>query len=210
MTDTYVFQKELKPNSPWYIDLELRPGELQAIGHVAAQWAVTEYLMREHTLFLSELAHSEPPPNIDNISFVRRQRVWKEMGLLALRELPNDLKDVLSVIERVSSMSHERHQIIHGIIRWDTSNKYRLKIHSGKDRQTIPWAIDRKRVEGIARKIAILNFDILALHNGIDLVPFASYRRSGKPVRVDPTLVDPSLLLSNLEELKPPRRSSQE
>src|SRR5580658_5954672 len=75
-----------------YIDLQLRPKELQAIGHVATQWAFLELMILRETRSLALYLDIPIPDDAAAISFRRKARVWEDLSLKALAAFDEERK----------------------------------------------------------------------------------------------------------------------
>ena len=213
------FLKDLKgPDQQWYVELELEPLELEAIGHVSAQWAFFEYHIFEHSKILAERVGQPLPKEAESDSARQRMRAWKTLAETCLNDLPEDRTRVLDLIERASSLQGERHKLIHGLIQWSDADREKLEVFTRANPRGTPWRVDAKRIQRFARKIAVLNADLLNVHNEIPGFPdFASPstslpRRPGTPIRVEipPDPENEAKLRSFLEKHKRRKQSSEE
>jgi hypothetical protein len=75
-----------------YIDLQLRPAELQAIGHVTAQWALLEFLVRRETRGLARHLGIDTPEDAEAISFRRRRKLWERLARKAFALFDEELR----------------------------------------------------------------------------------------------------------------------
>src|SRR6185312_8610607 len=129
MRDFFLSTKPLKPNGPWRVDLQLRPKELQAIGHVAAQWALLEHLILEYSKFLAgEVLKTKLPENAENDSLRQRKRAWEALARRAFSSDAQELVEVLRIVQKVGSLAIERHKIVHGLFEWDDKNRNKLRL----------------------------------------------------------------------------------
>lgn len=209
MRDHYAIRKDLHGDSSWYLELELEPEELAAIGHVTAQWAALEHLIWQHTQFLTKFIVSRLPKEANSESFRKRKRAWESLAREVFQDPSDDLSAILSIIERVGSLSNERHKLVHGLVRWSDTDKGRLNIHTNRNPAGIPWNVDVARIEETARKIAVLYYDLMAVHGPVKIEPFASRRKRDTPVRLDPHLPSQGPSHPKTEERKNPKRSSE-
>lgn len=214
MRDTVVFMKDLtEKNGKFYIDLELDPEELQAIGHIAAQWAFLEYHIFEYTKAVCEVASIDLPKEAESDSLRKRMQTW---GIVVRAYFPagsDELAAILKIIGRATSLSGRRHKLVHGYIKWNIKDKESLDVYSRKNPRGIPWNINAAKIEAFAREISTLNADFLNVHNEYPQIPnyghgTASPSRRGIPVpaEIPPEFATP--LESIPGARKPPKQSS--
>lgn len=201
--DTFLIKKSLSPPGPAYVDLELTEPELKALGHVTAQWATLEHLIKEYMMLCAKNTRCLVPN--DNNSFQMRRRDWERLARSALKDNPGLLAEILAFIKKVGSMEHERHKLIHGLIQWDGSNRRRLKVYSRKNARGRPWTVDAKRIHAFSMKVAALNAEFLNVHGGMQIVPRRLRYERGKPVVANPVQVNPDFVPSGHEPSKAPR-----
>ena len=111
----YIMTRGNKLGAP-FIDLQLRSSELQAIGHVIAQWAFLEFLILRETHGLARYLKLSVPEDAEAVSFKKRQRAWKELAAKALHDLPEELTRTHNLIRQVDGAASERHRLTHDII----------------------------------------------------------------------------------------------
>lgn len=196
MRDSYTFEKDLTTkNARWRIELELDPEELQAIGHVNAQWAFLEFHILEYTKLVCEHVLKQPlPKEAESDSLRKRKRTWETVIRTAFKDDDETLGRLLKLVEQVGSLQGDRQKLIHGLIQWDSKDKETLNIYSRDNPRAIPWRVDAKKIEELAIKIATLNSDFLNAHNGnpdfpnlIDRGPSSQGRRGTlSPAEIPP------------------------
>jgi hypothetical protein len=159
-----------------YIDLQLRPKELQAIGHVATQWAFLELMILRETRSLALYLDIPIPDDAAAISFRRKARVWEDLSLKALAAFDEERRRALDCIVRAKGLANERHRLMHDIIEYDTEDQNRLKAFPPATLGKFGWPIDAERIERTAHDIARLTHDVLSIHSDPQPAPDASQR----------------------------------
>jgi hypothetical protein len=159
-----------------YVDLQLRPNELQAIGHVTAQWAFLEFLILRETRSLARYLQLETPADATATSFRRRRELWKSLAQRALASFDEELHRSLDCIERVANLANERHRITHDIIEYDRQDENRLRALPRGDFQKLGWPLNAERIEKTAMQIARLSHDVLSIHRDPEPVSDAARR----------------------------------
>jgi hypothetical protein len=160
-----------------YVDLQLRPSELQAIGHVIAQWAFLEFLILRDTRGLAKYLKIPLPDDAEAVSFQKRRKVWKQLATKALHDLPEELTRTLALIPEIDAAAGERHRLTHDIIEADPQNPNRLKAYPRSTPRKFGWPLDAGRIEKTARRIARINYGLLSIHKDPKIVRGASGRR---------------------------------
>jgi hypothetical protein len=168
-----------------YIDVQLRPNELQAIGHVTAQWALLEFVILRETRGLARYLDIPLPADAEKVSFRSRRRAWEDLSLRALATLDDEKRRALDCIERAKSLAHERHRITHDIIEYDPEDDNRLKAFRPETLGKFGWPLNAARIEQIARDIARLTHDVLSIHRDPEIVPGAPPRTQDNPAGRD-------------------------
>lgn len=147
-----------------HVDLQLRPSELQAIGHVIAQWAFLEFLILRDTRGLAKYLKIPLPDDAEAVSFKKRRKVWKQLAAKALCDLPEELTRTLALISDIDAAATERHRLTHDIVEADPQNPNRLKAYPRSTPRKFGWPLDVARIEKIARRIAQINYGLLSIH----------------------------------------------
>ncbi len=122
-----------------YIDLQLRPEELQAIGHVTAQWAFLEFLILRETQGLAEYVGINTPPEAEVSSFRQRRKLWEALSRRALATLAEELRRALDCIDRAGRLANERNRLTHDIIEYDRDHRDRLKAYPRTSLGNFGW-----------------------------------------------------------------------
>jgi hypothetical protein len=164
-----------------YVDLQLRPIELAAIGHVAAQWAFLEFFILRETRGLVHHLGIITPEDMNAISFRKRRQLWEELTRKALVGFDEELFRALDCIDRTKKLAVERHRLTHDIVEYDPEDENRLKAFPRASLGKFGWPLNTARIEKTARDIARLNHDILSIHSDLVSVPGASRRTQDKP-----------------------------
>jgi len=160
-----------------YIDLQLRPAELQAIGQVTTQWAFLEFLILRETRSLAKhLGMDLPPDDLEAVSFRKRRKLWERLARKALAPFHEELARSLDCIERVRNLANERHRLTHDIIEYDAQDQNRLKAYPRANLGKFGWPLNAARIEKTASDIARLSHDILWIHRDPEPVPGAPRR----------------------------------
>jgi hypothetical protein len=144
-----------------YIDVRLRPNELQAIGRVTAQWALLEFVILRETRGLARYLNIPLPADAEKVSFRRRRQTWEDLSSRALATLDEEKRRALDCIERAKNLADERHRITHNIIEYDPDDDNRLKAFLPETLGKFGWPLDAARIEQTAREIARLTHDVL-------------------------------------------------
>lgn len=172
-----------------YIDLELRPAELQAVGRVTTNWAFFEFLLLRETRGLASFLEIDLPEDAAAISFRRRRQVWQALVEQAAPWLPTATPRSLDCIAQAKALAVERHKITHDILEYDRENPNRLKSYSRETFGRFGWPLDAARIERLAMDIARLNHAMLALYRPLE--PVAYGRKQGtRGLRDSEPLVD--------------------
>jgi hypothetical protein len=171
-----------------YIDLQLRPKELQAIGHVATQWAFLEFMILRETRGLAQYLDLPLPEHAEIVSFKRKVRAWEDLSVKALATFDEERQRTLNCIERAKSLANERHRLMHDIIEYDAEDQNRLKAFPPATLGKFGWPLDAARIERTARDIARLTHDIVSIHSDPETAPDASRRIRDKQDQNDPSL----------------------
>lgn len=173
-------------NGSEYIDLQLRVDEFAAIGHVTTQWAFLEFAILRETKSLARHLDIALPEDAEAVSFKRRRRAWEALSRKALVEFPEELSRSVDCIERAKNLANERHRITHDVIEYDKGDENRLKAFPRESLGKFGMPLDVARIEQLARNIARLNYDLLAIHRDPEPAPDASLRTQDKQDRRDP------------------------
>jgi hypothetical protein len=158
-----------------YVDLQLRPEELQAIGHVTAQWAFLEFFILRETQALAKYIGINTPPEAEVSSFRQRRKLWESLSRRALAPLAEELRRALDCIDRAGRLANDRNLLTHSIIEYDKDNRDRLKAYPPTNPGKFGWSLNTERIQQIARGIAHLNHDVLSIHS--DLVSVDASQR---------------------------------
>lgn len=215
MRDGYTFVKELGvKNARFYIELELDPAELQAIGHVSAQWAFLEFHILEYTKLVCDAVLNQPlPKEAESDSLRKRKRTWETVVNEAYKNEPKLLAQITAIIDRVGSLQGERQRLIHGLIQWDDKDREKLNVYTRANPNNVPWKVDAAQIQALARKIATLNADFFNCHNENPDYPDLSQprqplsRRPGIPIpaEIGPEFSGPAVrILAAHKPQKPP------
>ena len=185
MRDYFLIGKDItKSNQPYLVDLELTDDELQAIGHVVAQWSLLDHTLKEYAEFLSELGKTPVPEDVYSYNNQKRKRALRALVDSVLSGHRNQ-PEASRIVSKASDMLGDRHDVIHGIFRWHKSDKHKLEIHSRKrpSAKLRTRVVDKDWLRRFAKKISALTVELMWVH-GPGLVSFGEKRDPGKPVRV--------------------------
>jgi hypothetical protein len=166
-----------------YVDLQLRPAELQAIGKVTTLWAFLEFLILRETKGLAEYLERPLPTDAEAVSFRKRRKVWEDLSRDALANLDEELRRALDCIERTDRLANERHRLTHSIIEYDKTDPNRLKAYPRSDFGKVGWPLSAAAIEKTALGIARLSHDVLSIHADPRPLPGASPRKQDKQDR---------------------------
>lgn len=171
-----------------YIDLQLRPVELQAIGRVTTNWAFLEFLILQETKNLAKHLKIPLPEEAKHISFEHRLDAWERLSERALAaELDEERQRALACIAGVKAVQDERHQLTHRIIEYNPTDRNKLAAYKRGDflDRKFAWRFDAARIEKTARTIARLSYDILSIHVDLAPPPDALQQKRGRRDRSD-------------------------
>ena len=167
-----------------YIDLQLRPAELQAIGRVTTNWAFLEFLILRETRGLATFLEINVPEDAFAVSFRRRRNLWEELTRRASESLPDAAPQMLDCIERAKNLAKDRHRVTHDIFEYDPADENRLKLYPREAMGRFGWPLDAARINKLAMDIGRLNHDLLSLYRPLE--PVASPQRRGTQGLRDP------------------------
>jgi hypothetical protein len=150
-----VSQYKSLDSDQWRVNLELRDEELRAIGHVSAQWAFLESMLRRLTREVAKALREPLPQNIDSDSFRLRNAALRD--LVSKMPADSDRDKLQTLLDRVGSLQGERHRLIHGLVEWDEADRDKLNVRTHKNPHGAPWSVTAKDIEAVADKISALN-----------------------------------------------------
>lgn len=165
-----------------YVDLEIMPSELAAIGHITTQWAYLEHLMRGHIAGLVRHFGRDAGPQADNDSFRKRFRYWKNLITELAATNPEYAAKSLAVVERIGEIMGDRHLFTHGRVVWKPITDKPLEFKGTKGRaRRVHW----QQIREIGHRLAIINYDLLGLSGEVVFVHDALPRIAIPPIHSD-------------------------
>lgn len=150
-----VSQYKTLDDDQWGVNLELRDDELRAIGHVSAQWAFLENMLRSLTQAIANALGVSLPPNVDSDSFRARNAALRD--LVAKMPADGDRDKLRALLDRAGSLQGERQRLIHGLVEWDEADRDKLNVRTHKNPHGTPWSVTAEDIEAVADKISALN-----------------------------------------------------
>jgi hypothetical protein len=119
----YFLTRGNKEGAP-YIDMQLRPAELEAIGRVTTHWAFLEFLILRETRGLAKHLGIPLPNDAEAVAFRKRRELWEALSRRALAPFPEELHRALDCITRTAALAPDRHRLTHDIIEYDPNDPH--------------------------------------------------------------------------------------
>ena len=177
---TFVVLTQTDAKKRRYVDLEMLPEEFAAVGHVTAQWAYLEHLMRGHIVGLVKHFGGKADKAAESDSFRKRHRYWRELVEATAALNAEYGARALDVVERVGDIMGERHLFVHGRVVWKPQKDLPLEFKGAKGRAR---RVNAERIERTAHKLAIINYDLMMLggepvvvHDALPRIPLPPVR----------------------------------
>ncbi len=174
-----------------YVDLQLRPAELEAIGRVATSWSFLELMILTQSRGLAiALGLNAPPEDVEQTPFRTRRQAWVE---LARRHCtPEQWTRFEPLAETASSLANRRNHVIHDIMSIHPDDKNLLRALPTKEGGQFGKLLDVAQIKRLDREIARLSHSLLVFFGDPYTLPDASRRRRDRPNQNDPTPVSSS------------------
>jgi hypothetical protein len=168
-----------------YVDLQLRPAELEAVGRVATSWAFLDLMICTQSRGIAiALGERAPPDDVEATAFKKRRAAWIA---LAKRFCASDQYAAFRLLaEKASALAHERNGVIHDIMSIHPTDTNRLRALPIPGKGQFGRPLNVGQINHLAREIAKLSHAVLVFFGDSYIPHGASLRRRDTPDRTHP------------------------